>query len=404
MEGVCRRATFSLYVSKSMEKSVVLLQKYVTATESRFPLLQTLRNTSFTRKARREINVPVTDPNEVMEGLQNMEKDKKLGVVHGPPGCGKTFTGVRLALSLCASENSETVLFIARRNLCVDDFMMKCIDESNGVLNYKNVVRLGKRVPIDENISRYYFKVQLFGGNSRQRQKKYNRPKSKAKNESYFGTIRKVEKNLSIRNYTVRKDLRVQGSEISKAHLPSHPGTKASAKSPLILEKDFRYVNISPEPSEVSKASNNINYKSRDSDEEEGDSAQSRSYFSIISNLETFASEDMSSQEGLHRSDSVDQTLRQVSQSDDDFMSIFSSDDEDESLPSLNNPAREKYVSFNFCDVPLNFRHPPPNSSLFKKDSSLMNDHEKRDYVFTRLRQKFEIFMAKVLREYRKGL
>lgn len=86
-----------MYISKSNEKSVVILKKYVEASAGVHPISVAIKNKKL--ENRQQIKIAVTDPREVVEECGK----RKLNVVHGPPGCGKTYTGVKLALDRFSS-------------------------------------------------------------------------------------------------------------------------------------------------------------------------------------------------------------------------------------------------------------------------------------------------------------
>ena len=92
LEAVLRGTTCQVYISKSNEKSVVILQEYVEASEVMKPIGVTLKNKFLENKC--SLNIAIKDPGEVIEECEK----RKLNVVHGPPGCGKTHTGVTLTL------------------------------------------------------------------------------------------------------------------------------------------------------------------------------------------------------------------------------------------------------------------------------------------------------------------
>ena len=92
LEAVLRGSTCSLYISKSNEKSVILLQQYVKASETMTPIGTAIKNRFL--QNREPLRIPITDSKKVIEECEK----RKLNVIHGPPGCGKTHTGVELAL------------------------------------------------------------------------------------------------------------------------------------------------------------------------------------------------------------------------------------------------------------------------------------------------------------------
>ena len=92
LEAALRGSTCRVYISKSSEKSVVLLQAYVAASEAVSPIGIAIKNKYLGNKEPQKISI--TNPLKVIEECEK----RKLNVVHGPPGCGKTHTGIALAL------------------------------------------------------------------------------------------------------------------------------------------------------------------------------------------------------------------------------------------------------------------------------------------------------------------
>ena len=418
----------------------MMLEKYVHAVESSFPLLRDLRslaNKSSSNSSTRN-RIEITDPEELVQGV----KGRKIAVVHGPPGCGKTFTGVTLALSHCAE--GSTVLFLAKRNNCVEDFLVKCIKRSssdgNGILNPSNIMRLGKCRTSDEEMQKYYFDEKLI----KWKRKPNRRKKSIGgrKGPPHYRKLKKAEKMLSINNSTVRKNLQIRASEIVKPNT-ENSSPKSNAKittikeggfsGPQLYVTDFQQVDITPDLSkafEVLDPLVNMTIGASVEDEVEDANAAfaAQLYFSTLSNLETFVSENTSSTESLHNpSVSRVSTLSEIpsrheserrsvaDEIEEEFAFLFSDDDEDdktrmtegdideESICSSSSSLRENEVSYKFCDLPLNFRPPPFHSRLFRKDSVDMSNDEKKDFVFTKLRERFDTLKTKAIEEYQRG-
>ncbi len=69
--------------------------------------------------------------------------DNRLAIVQGPPGCGKTFLGVKLVETLLQRGLDRPILVMTYKNHALDEFLKQCADLPSCLLS--NIVRIGSR-------------------------------------------------------------------------------------------------------------------------------------------------------------------------------------------------------------------------------------------------------------------
>ena len=286
------------------------------------------------------------------------------------------------------------MLFAARRNVTVDDFLIKCVGRSEGRLKQDNVVRLGNsnRVHshnLNEDVSRFYFKEQLVRW--RRKQPRKARKSQNRETDRLFKKICSLEKRLQPNHSMVNKSVAVTISDIIKRsrskrkqvlHFDDFWEIKLPWNSKLATESDLSSVVEQEEESSshpeihCSKEQRQIGID--DSEDEKEDFAKGMT-FSKLNNLETFASSSISYRN--HPNTSMNDDL------DDDYSAV-------------NN----NQTVFNLRDFPLDFTLPPGHESIYHKDSKEMNDSEKLYLIYTQLRKRTNALLSHIAKQYAEGM
>lgn len=332
VEVVLKRGRAQVYIGKPSESTVTMFQHYATITS--LPLLRRYLpsrsdSVGVTEASRCDSvrHTPVTDVSQVLGS------PAKLQVIHGPPGTGKTRTAVKITVN-----STRPVLFLARRNRSVDDFIKRA--NLAGVPS-QEIVRLGFSRIISE---KYSLRNKKPSGRNWK-----NIKKLESKLHHLFDKSRKLENILDPLTDEV-----IEGTVLPLTHLNRSYQTVIERAylqfQPNLEFEDF----INLEFSETTQSSSSqfehqpyieINDDYRDGKDQEELSYLENMYFSKLANIKAFTD---------------------------------GSDHEDQ------DPVFEYRV------VPAGFTPSDNDEGVYDKESRDMTEAERRGVVFTKLYRKVD--------------
>ncbi|KAL5254406.1 hypothetical protein ACHWQZ_G014001 [Mnemiopsis leidyi] len=379
MKSVMRGFSCRIYISKSNEKSVTMLQHYVEAGEEMTQLGTAVKNKYLENRKRDKI---------MIQGVEEAVKEcgsRKLNVLHGPPGCGKTYTGVHLAFDRIFS-HGEKVLFVARRNVTIDDFLIKYRKKSKG--HQDSILRLGSLRKADANSTLGENIKNLFYDEHRERwkRKRSNRELVKGINRQItkiFKKLRDVEKSIQSNNSSVSKSLTVTAVQIAR-------NTE--------LKKQR---NLNPEHF------NNNRLEMEPADDGLFRAEKTAPLYTLSSQLELESVEDSSIYSAFApntRPDSEDEKIefhKTMIFSQLDKLNTF--DSGSTSIKFGGSQSCDANTIFHLKSVPKDFLLPSIDSPVYKTDSKDMSEEEKRKLVWTALMIKLNGLISRIYKKYDLG-
>ncbi|MCB1176694.1 MAG: AAA family ATPase [Leptospiraceae bacterium] len=149
-------------------------------------------------------NIKIPNLNESQNrAVNHLLSAEHFGIIHGPPGTGKTHTLIELARELCKTES--TVLLTASSNVAVDLLVEKAI--SAGL----TATRIGNPARVNERIIPYTLEYKLNDHNEYKSVIKYKREA-----DELFRKAGKFKRNFGKKEREERKELKKEARDLIK--------------------------------------------------------------------------------------------------------------------------------------------------------------------------------------------